>query len=58
MYYEERIIDGVLCWRGAPDGRWAEKTPAQLTAMLIEARRGRDGVGWIGEIRPPYIATC
>lgn len=22
MYYEEEIIDGVLMWRGSPDGEW------------------------------------
>lgn len=22
MYYEEKLIDGVLHWRGTPDGEW------------------------------------
>ena len=38
MFHEEKIIDGVLCWRGTPDGKWIKKTAKQLTAMLIEAR--------------------
>jgi len=41
MYHEEKIIDGVLCWRGTPDGEWTQKTAKQLTDMLIEARRRR-----------------
>lgn len=39
MYYEEMIIDGVLCWRSTPDGEWSKKTPQQLTAMLTQARQ-------------------
>ncbi len=30
MYYEESIIDGVLHWRGTPDGEWRSFTPEQL----------------------------
>lgn len=39
MYYEEMVIDGVLHWRGSPDEKWTPKTAAQLTEMLLEARR-------------------
>lgn len=28
MYYEEKIIDGILYWRGTPDGEWIVKKPA------------------------------
>lgn len=38
MYSDEKIIDGVLCWRGTPNGEWIQKTAKQLTEMLIEAR--------------------
>lgn len=38
MYYEEKILNGVLCWRGTPNGDWTEKTAKQLTDMLVEAR--------------------
>ena len=30
MYYEEKIIDGVLCWRNSPDGEWIQKTHKRL----------------------------
>ena len=39
MYYEEKVIDGVLCWRGSPDGEWSRKTTEQLTQMLIDTKR-------------------
>ena len=44
MIYEEAIVDGVLCWRNSPrdckgHGPWIPKTPQELTAMLMEARR-------------------
>jgi hypothetical protein len=39
MYYEERIIDGVLCSRSAPDGEWTQKTAKELTERLILARQ-------------------
>lgn len=43
MIYEEAIVDGVLCWRNSPrnckgHGPWIQKTPQELTAMLLEAR--------------------
>ncbi len=43
MIHEEAIVDGVLCWRNSPrdckgHGPWIQKTPQELTAMLMEAR--------------------
>jgi len=38
MYYEEKIINGKLCWRNDPDGEWIEFTAEQLTAKLTERR--------------------
>ena len=38
MYYEEKVINGVLHWRGTPEGQWIAKTAEQLTEMLLEAR--------------------
>jgi hypothetical protein len=44
MYYEENVIDGVLCWRSTPTGEWVAKTPQQLTEMLLEARRAKAAI--------------
>ena len=38
MYYEEVVINGVLCHRGTPDGEWIPFTAEQLTAKL-EAKK-------------------
>lgn len=35
MYYEEKVVDGVLCWRSQPDGEWTVYTAQQLTDRLI-----------------------
>jgi len=39
MYYEEKIINGVLCWRGTPAGEWRECTPQRITIKLVEAQQ-------------------
>ena len=53
MYYEEEIIDGVLMWRGSPDGEWepvkgvAEQYLAQkevIAELEREAALARDMV--------------
>ena len=38
MFYEEKIINGVLCWRGMRNGEWTPVTPERLTELLTEAR--------------------
>ena len=40
MYHEEAVINGVLCWRGTPDGEWQKYTLEALTIALT-AERGR-----------------
>lgn len=41
MYFEERIIDGFLCYRTTSDGNFTPYTSQQLTAKLMEARRNK-----------------
>lgn len=31
MFYEEKIINGVLCWRSTPDGKFTPFTMEQLS---------------------------
>lgn len=38
MYYEEKVIDGVLHTRCTPNGEWTPCTAEQLTSMLMKAR--------------------
>ncbi len=35
MYYEEHVVNGVLCWRNTPGGEWVPKSPGELTARLL-----------------------
>lgn len=44
MFYQEQIIDGVLCWRDTPEGEWHPYTPAQLSEMVRGARYQRDAL--------------
>jgi len=38
MYYDEQVINGVLCHRGTPNGEWIKFTPEQLTAKILELK--------------------
>lgn len=66
MFYEECILDGILCFRNHPDGDWRKKTKKELTAMLLEARRGSFYQPAISspsgtpadQFNPPYTVTC
>jgi hypothetical protein len=39
MYYEEKVINGELYWRGNPDGEWIQVSRRDLTAKLLELRQ-------------------
>ncbi len=39
MYYEEKFINGVLMWRGLPDGKWQKCSIERVTERLIETER-------------------
>ena len=39
MYYEERIVNGVLSWRTTPDGCWTQFTTKGLTNELCHPVR-------------------
>jgi len=35
MYYEEKVIDGILCHRGTPNGEWIPYTLQDLTTAFV-----------------------
>lgn len=41
MYYEERVIDGVLHCKSSPDGDWRPISAEVLTAKIMELRRAQ-----------------
>ena len=44
MYFEQKIIDGILCHRGTPDGDWVPYSPEDLTGMLENYHKVRSGI--------------
>lgn len=38
MYYEETIIDGVLCCRYSPSGEWKQMDQERLTAYILKLK--------------------
>lgn len=45
MYYEEKVINGVLCYRTTPNGEFIEKTKEQLTIMIGRLNDRLDNLG-------------
>jgi hypothetical protein len=39
MYYEEQIINGILCYRNSPTSDWIEMTPKQLTSRIKKLKK-------------------
>lgn len=39
MYYKEEIVNGILCWRGTPKGKWKEFSKEELTARIDKLER-------------------
>ena len=37
MYKEEKIINGILCYRSSPDGKWYGYGNADRRAALVES---------------------
>ena len=35
MYHEEKVFDGILYWRGTPDGKWTPFSLMQLTKKYM-----------------------
>lgn len=39
MYHDERLIKGILHWRGTPDGKWIAFTLEELSARVLEREK-------------------
>ncbi len=42
MYYEEKMIDGILCWRNKPDGVFKPCTLEELSAEVVGLREKKE----------------
>lgn len=38
MYYKEEIINGILCWKGTPNGEWHPVGERELTKRITELK--------------------
>jgi hypothetical protein len=38
MYYEEQVVNGVLCYRTSPRGCWNRVSAETLTTRLVKAQ--------------------
>lgn len=58
MHYEEHVVNGVLCWRSTPGGKWNQKSPGELTARLLKYEAGlkRISLNASGDLPAPVIA--
>ena len=43
MYYDEKVINGILHWRNTPDGNWIPFSSFQLTKMYLKAKEDYQG---------------
>lgn len=41
MYYEEKVINGLLYYKTTPNGPWIQMSPERLTELLLAARKER-----------------
>ena len=55
MYYDEKIINGVLHWRGTPNGEWIAKTPEQLTERLMEVAKQLEALQAVPKDKPQQV---
>jgi len=59
MYYEEKVIDGKLMWRGTPTGDWIECSVESITKKLIETREAKhETCRWVASDYNLYQLSC
>lgn len=46
MYFEEKMIDGVMCFRTRPDGEWREYSIQDLSRRYAEVKSALSDDGW------------
>lgn len=58
MYYEEKMIDGVLCWRGGQNDEWQPISTESLSRRLLAAdSRVAELEGQVEAMRPVVEAV-
>ena len=39
MYYEEQMVNGILCRRSTPNGEWVPLTLQELSERVVKAHK-------------------
>ena len=39
MFYEERIVNGILCKRHSPKAEWTPLSKAELSLLVVKLRK-------------------
>ena len=47
MYYEEKVVNGILCYRTTPSGEWIPFTQQALTIALTSCRGQNEKNRWL-----------
>jgi hypothetical protein len=46
MYYEEKLVNGVLCWRNTPNGEWNAFDVREMTRKYLVLKDEHDNIKW------------
>lgn len=54
MYYEEKIINGVLCFRNTPKGEWIKFSDIELTNEILRLKEKLKELGYQLQFKNQY----
>ena len=54
MFYEETIINGVLCFRNTPKGEWIKFSDIELTNEILRLKEKLNKLGYKLQFKNQY----
>ena len=55
MFYEEQMVNGIMCWRNTPTGEWTQFTIEELSQRYSLVKKSADMYrAEIRELRKKY----
>jgi len=59
MYFEQKIVNGILCHRNDPRGEWIQYSQEDLTGMLQNYHRINDRImECLAEVKGSFESTA
>lgn len=46
MYYQEKVINGIICSKTTPNGEWKELSKEQLTQRILRLENTLDSISF------------